>query len=71
MTCNTLALGLIETAHDPSWVEENYDKLVSLYPTRRLGQTSDVAPMVSLRASNAAAWITGQVLSISGGFSMV
>jgi len=71
VTCNTLALGLIETAHDRSWVEENYDKLVSLYPTRRLGQPSDVAPMVSLLASDAGAWITGQVLSISGGFSMV
>lgn len=71
VTCNTLALGLIETAHDRSWVEKNYDKLVSLYPTRRLGQPSDVAPMVSLLASDAGAWITGQVLSISGGFSMV
>jgi 3-oxoacyl-[acyl-carrier protein] reductase len=27
--------------------------------------------MVSLLASDAGAWITGQVLSISGGFSMV
>ncbi len=71
VTCNTLALGLIETAHDRSWVEANYDKLVKLYQIRRLGQPSDVAPMVSLLASDAGAWITGQVLSISGGFSMV
>ena len=71
VTCNTLALGLIETAHDRSWVEANREKLVALYPVRRLGQPSDVAPMVSLLASDAGAWITGQVLSISGGFSMV
>lgn len=71
VTCNTLALGLIETAHDRSWVEANRDKLVRLYQIRRLGQPSDVAPMVSLLASDAGAWITGQVLSISGGFSMV
>jgi 3-oxoacyl-[acyl-carrier protein] reductase len=71
VTCNTLALGLIETAHDRSWVEANRDKLVKLYQIRRLGQPSDVAPMVSLLASDAGAWITGQVLSISGGFSMV
>jgi NAD(P)-dependent dehydrogenase (short-subunit alcohol dehydrogenase family) len=71
VTCNALALGLIETAHDRSWVEANYDKLVKLYQIRRLGQPSDVAPMVSLLASDAGAWITGQVLSISGGFSMV
>ena len=71
VTCNTLALGLIETAHDKSWVEANRERLVKLYQIRRLGQPSDVAPMVSLLASDAGAWITGQVLSISGGFSMV
>ncbi len=71
VTCNTLALGLIETAHERGWVEANYDKLVKLYQIRRLGQPSDVAPMVSLLSSDAGEWITGQVLSISGGFSMV
>ena len=71
VTCNTLALGLIETAHDRSWVEANREKLVALYPVRRLGQPADVAPMVALLASDAGSWITGQVLSISGGFSMV
>jgi NAD(P)-dependent dehydrogenase (short-subunit alcohol dehydrogenase family) len=30
-----------------------------------------VAPMVALLASDHASWITGQVISISGGFSMV
>ena len=71
VTCNSIALGLIETAHDRTWVDANRDKLVKLYPIRRLGQPSDVAPMVSLLASDAGAWITGQVISISGGFSMV
>jgi 3-oxoacyl-[acyl-carrier protein] reductase len=71
VTCNSIALGLIETAHEKSWVEANYDKLVKAYPIRRLGQPSDVAPMVALLASDAGAWITGQVMSISGGFSMV
>jgi len=37
----------------------------------RLGQPADVAPMVTLLASDAGSWITGQVISISGGFSMV
>jgi NAD(P)-dependent dehydrogenase (short-subunit alcohol dehydrogenase family) len=30
-----------------------------------------VAPMVALLASPHSGWITGQVLSISGGYSMV
>jgi NAD(P)-dependent dehydrogenase (short-subunit alcohol dehydrogenase family) len=70
-TVNVLSLGLVETAHDRDWVEANRDKLVRLYPLRRLGQPGDVAPMVALLASAHAGWITGQVLSISGGYSMV
>lgn len=70
-TANTVSLGLVETAHDRDWVEANREKLVKLYPVRRLGQAGDVAPMVMLLASPHSGWITGQVISISGGFSMV
>ena len=70
-TANSIALGLIESAHDRNWVEANREKLVKAYAIRRLGQPSDVAPMVALLASDAGSWITGQVISISGGFSMV
>jgi 3-oxoacyl-[acyl-carrier protein] reductase len=70
VTANAVALGLVETAHDRAWVEANREKLIRLYPLRRLGQVGDVAPKVALLASDRAAWITGQVISISGGFSM-
>jgi NAD(P)-dependent dehydrogenase (short-subunit alcohol dehydrogenase family) len=70
-TANTVSLGLIETAHDAAWVDANKEKLSKLYPLRRLGKPLDVAPTVALLASDHAAWITGQVISISGGFSMV
>lgn len=70
-TANALSLGLIETAHDPAFIEANRDKLTKLYPLRRLGRASDVAPMAALLASDQGGWITGQVISISGGFSMV
>jgi len=70
-TCNTVSLGLVETDHDKEWVEANREKLVKLYPVRRLGQAGDVAPMVALLASPGSGWVTGQVLSISGGYSMV
>ena len=70
-TANTVSLGLVETAHDKDWVEANREKLVKLYPVRRLGQPGDVAPMVTLLASPHSGWITGQVISVSGGFSMV
>lgn len=70
-TANTVSLGLVETPHDKEWVDANREKLVKLYPVRRLGLPADVAPMVTLLASPHSGWITGQVLSISGGYSMV
>ena len=71
LTANTLALGLIETAHDPEFISANRDKLTKLYPLRRLGMPADVAPLAVLLASDQGSWITGQVISVSGGFSMV
>jgi NAD(P)-dependent dehydrogenase (short-subunit alcohol dehydrogenase family) len=70
-TANTVSLGLVETPHDKDWLEANREKLVRLYPVRRLGLPGDVAPTVALLASPLSGWITGQVLSISGGYSMV
>jgi 3-oxoacyl-[acyl-carrier protein] reductase len=71
VTANSISLGLIETAHDKTWVDANRDKLVKAYAIRRLGLPSDVAPLVTLLASDAGSWITGQVISINGGYSMV
>lgn len=71
VTANTISLGLIETPHDIEWVNANRDKLTRLYPLRRLGFPSDIAPMVTLLSSKHGAWITGQTISISGGFSMI
>ena len=71
VTANSISLGLIETAHDKSWVDANREKLVKAYAIRRLGLPSDVAPLVALLASDSGSWITGQVISINGGYSMV
>ena len=38
---------------------------------RRIGTPEDVAPAIVFLASGGAGWITGQILSISGGYSMV
>ena len=70
ITVNALALGLIETSHtDPAWIDANRERILRLYPLRRLGKPDDVAPAVTFLASEGASWITGQALSISGGFS--
>ena len=72
ITVNAVAFGLVETAHnDPKWLEANAAKILPMYPLRRIGKPADVAPMVAFLASSGAAWITGQVVSVNGGFSMV
>lgn len=72
VTANALSLGLVETGHsDPAWMAENRERISKLYPLRRIGRAEDVAPMVALLSSDAGSWITGQVISVNGGFSMV
>jgi len=72
ITCNAVTLGMIQSAHsDPAWLEANMPKMVKSYPLKRIGQPTDVAPMIAFLASESAAWITGQVISVNGGFAMV
>jgi len=72
ITVNTVSLGLVQTSHsDAAFLEKNMDKIIRAYPLRRIGVPQDVAPMVAFLASDAAGWITGQVISVNGGFAMV
>jgi 2-hydroxycyclohexanecarboxyl-CoA dehydrogenase len=46
-------------------------RLTKMYPLRRLGRPDDIADAVVFLASDRASWITGQTLSVSGGYAMV
>tara|TARA_R110002020_G_scaffold136630_5_gene304617 strand:+ start:25384 stop:26283 length:900 start_codon:yes stop_codon:yes gene_type:complete len=54
--------------------EEKYaareKKIVRMYPVGRIGEPEDIAATVAFLASPEAAWTTGQVLSVNGGFLM-
>jgi 2-hydroxycyclohexanecarboxyl-CoA dehydrogenase len=50
---------------------EQLEKVARSLPLRKLGRPRDVANAVVFLASDAAGHITGQVLSVSGGYSMV
>lgn len=72
VTVNALALGLVDTEHiDRNWFESNRDRIIRKYPLGRIGQPTDVAPLVAFLASEEAAWITGQIISVNGGYCMV
>ena len=47
------------------------EKLVRAIPLRRVGQPEDVAALITFLASDAANYMTGQVISVSGGLTMV
>jgi 2-hydroxycyclohexanecarboxyl-CoA dehydrogenase len=46
------------------------EKMAKAYPLRRLGKAEDVASAVLFLASDAASWITGQAISVDGGYAM-
>ena len=50
---------------------ERVEKASKLYPLRRLGKAQDTAKAVAFLASDAASFITGQTLSVSGGYTMI
>jgi 3-oxoacyl-[acyl-carrier protein] reductase len=68
---NAVAPGFIET--DMSQAVRNMageDNLKKLIPVKRLGKPEDIAAVVVFLASPAAAYITGQVITVDGGLSL-
>ncbi|HYB99168.1 MAG TPA: SDR family NAD(P)-dependent oxidoreductase [Candidatus Limnocylindrales bacterium] len=52
-----------------AYIDEEMEKQASrFYPLGRLGVPEDIAPMITFLASDRASWITGQAISVSGGF---
>lgn len=47
------------------------DQFLPSIPLARLGDPKDIANMVVFLASDAASWITGQTISVNGGFLMI
>lgn len=68
--CNTVSLGLIDQG-ELGFNEATMDKLIKKYPLKRLGKVDDVTGIILFLLSQSADWITGQVISINGGHSML
>jgi len=71
ITVNAVAPGFIPTALTNDLPQELKDSMMKLIPLGRWGKPEEVAAAVTFFASDEAAYITGQVLSVDGGMMMM
>lgn len=70
ITVNCIAPGVIDTDMNKNLSPETLDALVYDTPLGRLGTPEDVAELAAFLASDRAGFITGQVISVDGGFAV-
>jgi 3-oxoacyl-[acyl-carrier protein] reductase len=71
ITVNGVAPGLIHTPiHERINTPESLERLRQNIPLARLGMAEEVAQVVSFLASEAASFITGEIIAVNGGMRM-
>jgi 3-oxoacyl-[acyl-carrier protein] reductase len=70
ITVNAVAPGFIETDMTAAMTDKAREGLAAAIPMGRTGTPEDLAGAVLFLLSDAAAYITGQVLAVDGGFHM-
>ena len=67
---NAVAPGFIVTEMTDALPQQAKDMALQMIPLKRMGGPKDVAAVVAFLASEAASYITGQVVSVDGGLHM-
>lgn len=65
---NCVSPGTTRTPATADWIDEYEDKILESYSLNRLGDPEDIADAVVFLCSDAAGWVTGQTLSVNGGY---
>ena len=70
ITVNAVAPGFVDTDMTDALSDSAKENLISQIPLGRTGKPQDIANAVLFLASDAAGYITGQVLSVDGGMAI-
>ncbi|HEY0508534.1 MAG TPA: SDR family oxidoreductase [Blastococcus sp.] len=68
VNCVSLSTTVTPGAHD-TFTAEQLERMPKFYPVRRLGRPDDAAAAVAYFAGRDAEWVTGQTLSVNGGYA--
>lgn len=68
ITVNAVCPGVTRTPMTSYITDDMEREWARYYPLGRLGRPEDIAPMIAFLASSQASWITGQAISVNGGF---
>ena len=70
ITANAVAPGFIDTEMTAVLPDKAKEAMLSMIPLQRAGTPQDVADAITFLASDSAAYITGQVIHVTGGMYM-
>ena len=70
ITVNAIAPGYIDTDMTKVLSDEQKKSVLSMIPLSRIGSVEDISNVAAFLASDEAAYITGQVISVDGGMNI-